>query len=66
MNDDDSKLLRGFALGQTNGRTDICNCRVAFATEKNSSLRTNEKTDLFQIHNKTRKILVWQNKMSSL
>ena len=31
------KLLKGFALRltdeRTNGRTDICNCRVAFATE---------------------------------
>ena len=34
MNDDDSKLLKVFARGQTNGRTDICDCRVAFATEK--------------------------------
>ena len=33
-NDDDFKLLRGFADRQTNGRTDICECRVAFATEK--------------------------------
>ena len=34
MKDDDFKLLRGFADGQTNKRTDICDCRVAFATEK--------------------------------
>ena len=38
MKDDDFKLLRGFADkltdGRTNGRTDICDCRVAFATEK--------------------------------
>ena len=34
MNDDDFKLLKGFALGQTKERTDICDCRVAFATEK--------------------------------
>ena len=37
-NDDDFKLLRGFADRQTNeqtdGRTDICDCRVAFTTEK--------------------------------
>ena len=33
MNDDDFKLLKGFALGRTNGRTDIFDCRVAFATE---------------------------------
>ena len=38
MKDDDFKMLRGFASKwtdrQTNGRTDICECRVAFATEK--------------------------------
>ena len=33
MKDDDFKLLRGFDNGQTNRRTDICDCRVAFATE---------------------------------
>ena len=37
MKDDDFKLLRGFAKGwmdrQTNKQTDICDCRVAFATE---------------------------------
>ena len=33
MKDDDIKLLRGFADGQTNKPTDICDCRVAFATE---------------------------------
>ena len=33
MKDDDFKLLRGFADWQTNKRTDICECRVAFATE---------------------------------
>ena len=34
MKDDDFKLLRGFADERTNERTDICDCRVAFATEK--------------------------------
>ena len=38
MKDDDFKLLRGFADertdGRTNERTDIYDCRVAFATEK--------------------------------
>ena len=34
MKYDDFKLLRGFDNGQTNRRTDICDCRVAFATEK--------------------------------
>ena len=33
MKDDDFKLLRGFADWQTDGRTDICDCRVAFVTE---------------------------------
>ena len=33
MKDDDFKLLRGFDYGQTDERTDICDCRVAFATE---------------------------------
>ena len=33
MKDDDFKLLMVFALGQTDERTDICECRVAFATE---------------------------------
>ena len=35
MKDDDFKLLRGFGDGRMNERTDICDCRVAFATEKN-------------------------------
>ena len=34
MKDDDFKLLRGFEDRQTDERTDICECRVAFATEK--------------------------------
>ena len=34
MKDDDFKLLGGFDLWQTNGQTDICDCRVTFATEK--------------------------------
>ena len=37
MKDDDFKLLGGFGDGltdrQTDGQTDICDCRVAFATE---------------------------------
>ena len=33
MKDDDFNWLRGFADEWTNGRTDICDCRVAFATE---------------------------------
>ena len=34
MKDDDFKLLRGFDDQQTNQWTDICECRIAFATEK--------------------------------
>ena len=34
MKDDDFKLLRGFDYGQTDRQTDICDCRVAFTTEK--------------------------------
>ena len=33
MKDDDFKLLTGFGDGRTDERTDICDCRVAFATE---------------------------------
>jgi len=33
MKDDDFKPLRGFGDRRTNERTDICDCRVAFATE---------------------------------
>ena len=33
MKDDDFKLLRGFADGQTKEWTEICDRRVAFATE---------------------------------
>ena len=38
MKDDDFKLLRGFADGLSDGQLDkqtyICECRVAFVTEK--------------------------------
>ena len=37
MKDDDFQLLRGFDYGQTDERTDICDCRVAFATENRNS-----------------------------
>ena len=33
MNDDDFKLLSGFADKCTDGQTDICDCRVAFETK---------------------------------
>ena len=39
--DDDFKLFRGFGDGRTNRRTDICDCRVAFATENISHLYLN-------------------------
>ena len=39
MRNDDFKLLRGFDNERTNGRTDICDCRVAFATDKKSILK---------------------------
>ena len=34
MKNDDVKLLKGFASRQMDGLMDICECRVAFATEK--------------------------------
>ena len=34
MKDDDFELLRGFADRRTHRQMDICECRVAFATEK--------------------------------
>ena len=34
MKDDDFKLLRGFASKQMDSLADICECRVAIATEK--------------------------------
>ena len=34
MKDDDFNLLRGFADKRTDEQIDICDCRVAFATEK--------------------------------
>jgi len=44
MKDDDFKLLRGFADKRTDGRTDrrteICDCRVAFTTEKIQDCQT--------------------------
>ena len=33
MKNDDFRLLKGFASEQTDRRMDICECRVAFATE---------------------------------
>ena len=42
MKDDDFKLLNGFALQwmnkRTNKQTDICDCRVTFATENSLTL----------------------------
>ena len=45
MKDDDFKLLRGFADRQTDEQTDICECRVAFATEKDVPLPIVEKSE---------------------
>ena len=36
MKDDDFKMVMGFASEQTDGLTDICECRVAFATENSN------------------------------
>ena len=52
MKDDDFNLLKGFALGRTNERTDICDCRVAFATEKLMSNRVKESNLLFRVEKK--------------
>jgi len=46
MKDDDFKLLRGFEDGQTDERTDIGDCRVAFATE---NLVTSKYTNYFYL-----------------
>ena len=35
--DEGVKLFRGFADRQTDRQTDICDCRVAFATEKSTN-----------------------------
>ena len=48
MKDDDFKLLRGFADGQTDRRTDrqtdIGDCRVTFATEKTECTTTTQSS----------------------
>ena len=41
MKDDDFKLLRGFDDKQTDKLTDICEYRVAFATEKSWLIKMN-------------------------
>ena len=33
LKNDDFKMLRGFGDRLTDKRTDVCDCRVAFATE---------------------------------
>ena len=38
MKDNDFKLLRGF----DDGRTDICDCRVGFATKQAEKLKSRE------------------------
>ena len=47
MKDDDFKLLRGSCDGQTNEQTDICECRVAFATENAYSVFSSFTMSLF-------------------
>ena len=57
MKDNDFKLLRGF----DDGRTDICDCRVAFATENsNRSIELNikEKSSHFKSHSPTYKVML--------
>ena len=49
MKDDDFKLLRGFDLWRTDGRTDICDCKVAFATENVEQNATRPCADLVWI-----------------
>ena len=46
----DFMLLGGFGNGRTDERTDICICRVAFATEKDcnyNKLQCNNDTESF-------------------
>ena len=43
MKDDDFKLLRVFDYGRMDRQTDICECRVTFATEKT------KKTEFFAV-----------------
>ena len=41
----DFKVFWGFAFRRTDERTDICDCRVAFATEKVKSLKVANNTE---------------------
>ena len=49
MKDDDFKLLRGFDYRQTDRIMDICECRVAFVTDKTHTTPTLVQTDSEQI-----------------
>ena len=39
----DSERLRGFDFRRTDGQTDICDCRVAFATEREKLSRNRSR-----------------------
>ena len=47
MKHDDFKLLRGYADGHMNEQTDICDCRVTFATE---NVGSNTYTHICKYH----------------
>ena len=51
MKGDDFKMLGGFADRLTDKQTDICDCRVAFATENTSKflVQENERNPWTQI-----------------
>ena len=48
MKDDDFKLLRGLAEEQT----DICDCRVAFATDKPQNISIMSFAHFFELNTK--------------
>ena len=50
MKDDDFKLLKGFALRRTDKQTEICDCRVAFATEKSVDFFHASQPRIIQSH----------------
>ena len=58
MKNDDFRLLKGFASRQTDGLTDICECRVAFATE-NCNHMTHNAYIVYQYIPVLFSILIW-------
>ena len=44
LKDEGFKVFRGFADRQPDGQTDICECRVAFATENQRIVLCNQGT----------------------